>query len=169
MAAVSDRGSTATPQTDPWDVVPAAIQEQGLRWTSQRRTLVAVLRDRHGHVTVPELLERCREVDQGTTPSTLYRTLDVFERLGLVLRCHAPDGHEEFRVLPHAEHAHLYCAGCGTSWEVEASELQMLVDHFERTRGFDVDLPHVTINGRCTECRRRQPPAGRRQGRLARS
>ena len=65
-----------------------------------------------GHVTGSELVERCREVDPATTPSTVYRTLDVLEELGLVRHGHGADGREEFHVLPEVEHGHLHCAGC---------------------------------------------------------
>ena len=40
-------------------------------------------RQADGHVTGAELVERCRELDPATIPSTVYRTLDVLEELGL--------------------------------------------------------------------------------------
>src|SRR3972149_3535742 len=45
-----------------------------------------------GHVTGAELVERCRAVDPATTPSTVYRTLDVLEELGIVRHAHGADG-----------------------------------------------------------------------------
>ena len=46
-----------------------------------------------------------------TIPSTVYRTLDVLEELGLLSHSHAADGREEFHVLPAAVHGHLHCIG----------------------------------------------------------
>ena len=83
---------------------------------------IEVLSQTDGHVTGAELVERCRAIDPGTIPSTVYRTLDVLEELGLLSHSHAADGREEFHVLPAAVHGHLHCIDCGTTWEIEADE-----------------------------------------------
>ena len=105
-----------------------------------------------GHVTGAELVERCREIDPGTIPSTVYRTLDVLEELGLLSHSHAADGREEFHVLPAAVHGHLHCIGCHTTWEIEADEAAGLVESMEQRRGFAVDVTHLSIAGRCANC-----------------
>ena len=97
---------------------PGRLRARGLRWTPQRRVLVEVLSRTDGHVTGADLVERCRELDPGTIPSTVYRTLDVLEELGVLSHSHGLDGREEFHVLPEAEHGHLYCRGCGGEWDL---------------------------------------------------
>jgi Fur family ferric uptake transcriptional regulator len=148
------------PRPDPppqaaWGVVRDRLHERGLRWTPQRRTLIEVLSRSDGHVTGSELVERCRALDPETTPSTVYRTLDVLEELGLVRHGHGADGREEFHVLPAVEHGHLHCAACGATWEIEADEAASLVGSLKVSRGFAVDLSHITIVGTCAECRER--------------
>lgn len=128
------------------------MQARGLRWTPQRRLLLNVLARSEGHVTAGELLERCRETDPQTTPSTVYRTLDVLEKIGLVRHAHAADGHEEFHVLPEAEHGHLTCARCGRTWEIDSSEAAPIVGELARTRRFTVDLSHLSVAGVCGDC-----------------
>ena len=108
-----------------------------------------------GHITGSELIERCRQLDPATIPSTVYRTLDVLEELGLVRHGHGADGREEFHVLPDVVHGHLHCESCGATWEIDADEGREIVDLLARRRGFAVDLSHVTIVGVCAECRRR--------------
>ena len=136
-----------------WDTVRERLHDRGLRWTPQRRTLVTVLTETHGHVTGAELVERCRQRDPATIPSTVYRTLDVLEDLGIVRHGHGPDGREEYHVLPDAVHGHLHCNGCGASWEISADEAASIVRSLDVERGFEVDLSHVTIVGRCRSCR----------------
>ncbi|HVL53352.1 MAG TPA: Fur family transcriptional regulator [Vitreimonas sp.] len=135
-----------------WQAVPDRLRASGLRWTPQRRTLVEVLARTDGHVTGGELVERCRELDPSTTPSTVYRTLDVLEDLGLVRHGHGADGREEFHVLPETEHGHLHCQGCGSTWELGAGEADGLVRSLRERRGFVADLSHVTIVGQCRGC-----------------
>jgi Fur family ferric uptake transcriptional regulator len=134
------------------DGVRERIRARGMRWTPQRRALIEVLSRADGHVTGAELVERCREIDPATIPSTVYRTLDVLEELGFVSHSHSADGREEYHVLPEAEHGHLQCLGCGTTWEIPETEARSLVDGLERARGFAVDLTHLSIAGRCESC-----------------
>jgi Fur family ferric uptake transcriptional regulator len=135
-----------------WGDVRDLLRARGLRWTPQRRTLIEVLSQADGHVTGAELVERCRAVDPETIPSTVYRTLDVLEELGLLRHSHGADGREEFHVLPAAVHGHLHCNGCATTWEIDADEAAGLVDSLARGRDFAVDVTHLSIGGRCRDC-----------------
>jgi Fur family ferric uptake transcriptional regulator len=140
-----------------WDAARDELHARGMRWTPQRRLLIDVLSRTTGHITGAELVDRCREVDPSTIPSTVYRTLDVLEELGLVRHAHGPDGREEYHVLPRTEHGHLHCSRCGRSWDIEANEAGELVSALRRDRGFEMDLSHLTISGRCRECRGTAP------------
>lgn len=140
---------------DPWAALPDRLRARGLRWTPQRRILVDVLSHADGHVTGAELVERCRAVDPTTIPSTVYRTLDVLEELGVLSHSHGVDGREEFHVLPVDEHGHLYCRRCGGSWDLapEDRDVHAALRAFETDRGFAIDVSHLTLIGRCVACR----------------
>jgi Fur family ferric uptake transcriptional regulator len=149
-------GSPWTPtRADDWAGIPARLRAHGLRWTPQRRILVDVLSTTDGHVTGADLVERCRAVDPATIPSTVYRTLDVLEELGIVRHSHGLDGHEVFHVLPATEHGHLYCRGCGGEWELEATDPAVVAarDAMRTGRGFEIDVSHLSLIGRCAACR----------------
>src|SRR5688572_32942902 len=152
----SDSGSMAT-----WSGIPDRLRARGLRWTPQRRVLVEVLSRTDGHVTGAELVERCRELDPGTIPSTVYRTLDVLEELGVLSHSHGADGREEFHVLPDSEHGHLHCQRCGAQWELTADDPAVVaaVQAFAGERGFAVDVSHLTMIGRCAACQAVDEPA----------
>lgn len=105
-------------------------------------------------MTGAELVERCRAIDPATTPSTVYRTLDVLEDLGYLSHHHGVDGREEFHVLPIEEHGHLHCRSCGGSWEIEPSEADAIAALFGAQRSFIVDPSHVTVTGVCADCAR---------------
>ena len=146
-------GSVRPSEPPDWTDVRDRLRARGLRWTPQRRILIDVLAATDGHVTGADLVERCRAVDPDTIPSTVYRTLDVLEDLGIVRHSHGADGREEFHVLPFEEHGHLHCTTCGGSWEIPMADAAELVASLARARGFEVDLTHVSIAGRCEACR----------------
>ncbi|MDQ2853704.1 MAG: transcriptional repressor [Chloroflexota bacterium] len=137
---------------EPWSSLPGRLRERGLRWTPQRRTVIQVLARTRGHITGAELIDRCRRLDSGVVPSTVYRTLDVLEQMGLVRHGHGADGREEFHVGSVAEHGHLHCATCGSQWEITDPQAREIATIFA-PQGFEVDASHVTIVGQCQTCR----------------
>jgi Fur family transcriptional regulator, ferric uptake regulator len=139
----------------PWDAVGERLRRRGLRWTPQRSTVIQVLAESDGHITAAELVERCRARDPSTIPSTVYRTLDVLEELGLLRHGHGADGREEFHVLPGSEHGHLHCAQCGATWEIGATQAAGVAAALRSGDGFEIDIGHVTLVGRCRECAER--------------
>ncbi|MGH2427789.1 MAG: Fur family transcriptional regulator [Candidatus Limnocylindria bacterium] len=141
-----------SPLVEPWRSVPDRFRRRGMRWTPQRGAVVEVLSRTEGHVTGAELVERCRAIDSTTIPSTVYRTLDVLEELGLVRHGHGADGREEFHVTPTEEHGHLHCAVCGGSWEIGERQATVIADVIREPAGFEIDVSHVTIVGRCGAC-----------------
>lgn len=155
-------GSYGRQRPADWSGVRDQLRARGLRWTPQRRTLIEVLSRADGHVTGAELIERCRTIDPTTIPSTVYRTLDVLEDLGLLRHSHGADGREEFHVQPGTSHGHLHCKSCGTTWEIPADEAAVVVDALQRSRGFTVDLSHLSVGGECAACTGRtgQSPVG---------
>ena len=138
-----------------WETVDSLLRQRGLRWTPQRQAVIEVLAASDGHVTGAELVERCRARDATTTPSTVYRTLDVLEQLGLVRHGHGADGREEFHVLPATEHGHLYCRRCGSEADLAADDpaVRTALDAFAAERDFEIDVSHLTLIGRCAACR----------------
>lgn len=136
----------------PWDSVADRLRRRGLRWTPQRRTVIEILAGIDDHITGADLVERCRSRNPSTIPSTVYRTLDVLEELGLVRHGHGADGREEFHVLPAQDHGHLSCAACGATWEIGAERGAAVAEALRAGDGFEVDIGHVTLVGRCREC-----------------
>ena len=139
---------------DAWTAAPARIRAAGLRWTPQRQTVIDVLRATAPgtHVTGADLVERCRERDASSVPSTVYRTLDVLEELGLVRHGHGADGREEYHVLPAGQHGHLHCASCSATWEITPHQADAVATALRAAAGFEIDIGHVTLVGRCAAC-----------------
>ncbi len=135
-----------------WTNVAAALRRRHLRLTPQRRAVVAALGEFQGHVTAAQLVERCLQKDPEFVPSTVYRTLDVLEDLGLISHIHDADGHEAFQPAEESPHVHLICRVCGATQEISGDELGDFIGLLHRRHGFDVDLSHLAIFGRCVRC-----------------
>jgi len=135
-----------TPET-----VLEMLRSRGLRMTPQRRAIVAEIMATDGHINPAEVARRVRERVPGVNASTVYRTLDLLEDLGILSHAHLEAGAEYHRSAEGA-HAHLVCSNCGAADSLSVAEADALRDLIRRHRGFQPDFTHFAISGLCTQC-----------------
>ncbi|WP_347058127.1 Fur family transcriptional regulator [Blastococcus sp. HT6-30] len=143
------------------DDIAAPLAEQlrarGLRLTPQRaRVLAAVSALAH---TTPEAIgARLREEagPGGSAPdtSTVYRTLELLERLGLVWHTHLGRGAPVYHAAERP-HLHVVCNSCGEICSVAPDLLDEVAERLAADLGFTVDVGHVALSGTCRACRDR--------------
>ncbi|MFC5183988.1 Fur family transcriptional regulator [Actinomadura harenae] len=130
------------------------LRAKGYRVTPQRQlVLEAVTKLEHG---TPE--EICTEVQRtagGVNISTVYRTLELLEELGLVKHAHLGHGPPNYHLAAEAEHIHLVCRDCGRVNDVPLDAAAGLAAGLDRDHGFETDVQHLTVYGRCADCRAR--------------
>ncbi|WP_241249198.1 transcriptional repressor [Rhodococcus sp. X156] len=128
-----------------------------MRMTPQRQMVLDAVRTL-GHAT-PEAI--CAEVQQQSPAvniSTVYRTLDLLEQIGLVRHTHLGHGAPTYSCDPH-EHVHLVCHSCQQVIEVEPELLEPLAATLAATRGFTLDPAHLALSGQCANCASQPAPA----------
>ena len=130
------------------------LRAEGLRLTSQReRVLAAVTALSHG--TPEEIGARLRNEagPGGTAPdtSTVYRTLELLERLGLVWHTHLGKGAPVYHAAERA-HLHVVCQVCGKIDSVDPTLLAAAAERLAADLGFTVDVGHVALSGTCRAC-----------------
>jgi Fur family ferric uptake transcriptional regulator len=122
------------------------LHDKGLRMTEQRRLVLNAVRALE-HAT-PEQI--CREV-ASVNITTVYRTLELLERLGLVRHTHLGHGAPTYSAQEH-RHVHLVCHRCGHVDEVPVRQLAELAGTLRATAGFELDASHLALSGRCAGC-----------------
>ncbi|HET6878266.1 MAG TPA: transcriptional repressor [Jatrophihabitans sp.] len=122
------------------------LRSRGLRMTPQREQVLGAVR-RLGHATPEQISETVPGVDV----TTVYRTLELLEDLGLVRHAHLGHGAPSYRPAGD-EHIHVVCHACGSVVDAEPDLVDPLADRLRRDRGFIVDRAHFTVFGRCREC-----------------
>jgi len=133
------------------------LRARGLRLTSQRRQVleaVAAL----DHATPEAIGVRLREQagPAGSAPdlSTVYRTLELLERLGLVWHTHLGKGAPVYHAAEHP-HVHVVCSSCGAIASADPAVLEAAAERLAADLGFSVDVGHVALSGTCRDCRAR--------------
>ncbi len=132
------------------------LRSRGYRLTPQRQLVLQAVTDL-GHATPEAIAERVRQVAEGLSLSTVYRTLDLLEELDLVTHAHLGHGAPTYHVATDADHLHLVCRSCDTVTEVAPELITGVVERLAVEQGFTVDVSHFAIFGQCASCRESTP------------
>ncbi|HZN20555.1 MAG TPA: Fur family transcriptional regulator [Micromonosporaceae bacterium] len=127
------------------------LRARGLRVTAQRQLILEAVHGL-GHATPEQVLAAVREVAAGVNITTVYRTLELLEELGLVTHTHLSHGSPTYHAAGEEQHVHLVCRGCGAVDEVAPELLRPLAEQLVRQQGFEVDIHHVALFGLCATC-----------------
>jgi Fur family ferric uptake transcriptional regulator len=141
-------GSSAAPLAE-------RLRARGLRLTASRQRVLAAVTALE-HATPETIGARLREeaAEDGAAPdtSTIYRTLEVLERLGLVWHTHLGKGAPVYHAAEHP-HLHVVCATCGEIASADPDLLSAAAERLAADLGFTVDVGHVALSGTCRACR----------------
>ncbi len=110
--------------------------DRGMRMTEQRRVVARVLDGAADHPDVEELYRRASEVDPKISISTVYRTVKLFEDIGIIERHDFRDGRSRYETVPEEHHDHLIDLKTGTVIEFHSAEIEALQERIAREHGF---------------------------------
>jgi Fe2+ or Zn2+ uptake regulation protein len=133
------------------DRLVAMIRDHGGRVTTARRALVTALVQARGHVTADDLAALVQKAQPDVHLSTIYRSLDALERIGIVDHVHLGHGRAVYH-LADEPHQHLVCEVCGAVVEVPDATFADLSDTLRRGYGFTIRPNHFAVLGRCRAC-----------------
>ena len=128
------------------------LRARGLRVTPQRRLVLEAVATL-GHAT-PEQIHAA--VQPHADLSTVYRALELLEELELVRHTHLGHGSPTWSVREVDVHLHLVCQTCQAVLEVPAGVATDLQRRLDDEQGFWLDLGHLSMTGRCVQCRTNQ-------------
>jgi Fe2+ or Zn2+ uptake regulation protein len=128
---------------------------RGVRMTAQRRLLVEIIQSADGHLDALDLWERARKQDTTLNKVTVYRTLNMLKKHGLVDELdlmHLQSGRHYYEARTMRDHIHLACFKCGRIQEFESSLFEKLKGQIERERRFRIQVVRVEAGGLCDKC-----------------
>jgi Fur family ferric uptake transcriptional regulator len=131
------------------------LKGKGLKLTPQRRLIVDIIHDSHAHLSAEEIIDHVQKRMPGVNKSTIYRTLDILEEAGSVVKS---DSGGRF-IYHHAEeghHHHLVCSGCGRTEECSEDLFRQVEGLLEDKYGFRAHFHHAVIAGLCSHCMERR-------------
>ena len=130
------------------------LTERGYRLTPQRIMIVSAIENSDGHISAEEIYAQVIAKYPQVNISTVYRTLELLKRLGLVTETDFGEGRVRYHPVGKGHHHHLVCQDCGAIIDLDETVLVPLRDVLLREYGFSADLRHLAIFGRCVKCRK---------------
>jgi len=133
------------------------LRRRGYRLTPQRQLVLEAVGTLE-HATPDGILGEVRKTAAGVNISTVYRTLELLEELGLVSHAHLGHGGAAYHLADQLDHLHLVCRDCDSVTEASADLAAPLRESLRAEFGFETDVKHFAIVGRCGDCVRKAAP-----------
>ncbi|MBV9342584.1 MAG: transcriptional repressor [Acidobacteria bacterium] len=144
------------PQTEAPGRLQAALTARGVRLTHQRRTILGVVENASQHLDAAQILRQARRLDPGIDRVTVYRTLKLLKRYGLIDELdlmHMQGEKHYYERRPQRDHIHMACLRCGNIFEFESDLFDRLKREIERDCRFHIVVSRLEVGGYCTQCR----------------
>ena len=145
------------PQTETPGRLQAHFAERGIRMTQQRRAILSVIETASKHLDASQILRKAQRIDASVDRSTVYRTLQLLKRQGLIdeldLMHINGEGHYYERKLGR-DHIHMACLRCGKITEFVSETFDALKKQLERDCRFHIVVSRLEVGGYCSGCRR---------------
>ncbi len=136
--------------------VKEILKEEGYKLTTQRKAILdAILENHEKHLNPEEIYNIVKLKCPDIGIATVYRTLQLFEKLNIVCRVNFDDGYNRYELIYDTEqhqHHHLICLNCGKVIEVKMDLLETLENEIEREYGFSIVDHNVKFFGYCSDC-----------------
>jgi Fe2+ or Zn2+ uptake regulation protein len=130
----------------------ASLRRDGGRASTPRRVIIEALLDAEHHLTVEELAAEVQADHPEIHLTTVYRTVEALEALGVVYHVHLGHGPAQWHLADDA-HQHLVCQSCGAVMEAPDELFEQLQDRLSEAFGFLPDARHFALVGWCAGCR----------------
>ena len=132
------------------------LKAKGCKLTLQRRSVLDVLIEHATeHLSTEEIYGEVKKKYPEIGLATVYRTVQLFEEMGIVDRLNFDDGCSRFELASEDSvhhHHHLICEVCNRVFEVENDLLSEIEAEIERVYQFKIHDHNLMFYGQCKEC-----------------
>lgn len=132
----------------------AYLREHNLPVTPQRLAIGDVVLGSGSHLSADDVARELRARGSAAGLATVYRTIEVLLRSGLVVERDFGEGfkrYEPARDVPH--HEHLLCSICGKVTEFRDERLERITTLIAERHRFSRQGHRLMIYGTCADCR----------------
>lgn len=138
------------------DVFRGYLRDHNLPVTQQREAVAAVLFYAVEHLSVDDIERALRDEETHVGKATIYRTLDLMLRSGLIKEHDFGEGFKRYEpITARTQHGHMICLSCGKVEEFLHDRLDRMVALIAEERAFQHQSHRLEIHGYCRDCEAR--------------
>lgn len=143
------------PQTEIPGGLQAELTRRGVRMTKQRRAVLRVIETASKHLDASQIRRKAQRVDATVDRSTVYRTLELLKRQGLIDELdllHMEGERHYYERKLGKDHIHMACLRCGKIMEFQSKIFESLKRQLERDCRFKIAVSRLEVGGYCSSC-----------------
>lgn len=130
---------------------PEILKKEGHKLTPQRLLIWHILAEGK-HLTAEQIHKRVKSQFPGVDLATVYRTLELLVRLGLVQESSFSFGPSRYEATENVGHNHIICRICGRVEHFDGSKLKEVASSVCELKGFDIESVEANISSVCNDC-----------------
>jgi Fur family ferric uptake transcriptional regulator len=138
---------------DTLKVIASQLSRWGYRITPQRMMILESIENSDTHITAENIYAQVITKYPKVNISTVYRTLDLLQQLGLIYEIDLGEGKVGYHPENKGHHHHLICRKCNSIIDISESALFSVKAVLLQAFNFDADLRHLALFGLCEKCR----------------
>src|SRR3989442_14928994 len=132
-----------------------ALENRRVRLTRQRRAILQVMDSAERHLDAGAILDRAQKIDSRVHRVTVYRTIDLLKRYGLIDELdllHLRGDQHYYESHGPRDHIHVACLRCGKVREFESRLYEQLKSQIERDFHMKETVTRTEVGGYCAAC-----------------
>jgi Fur family transcriptional regulator, ferric uptake regulator len=136
----------------------AELNDRGWRLTPQRETILQIFQNLEtgNHLSAEDLHHQLQEKGENISLSTIYRTVKLMARMGILRELELAEGHKHYEInLPASHHHHhLICVRCTKTIEFKQDSILKTGSKTAQKEGYQLLDCQLTIHAICPACQR---------------
>jgi Fur family transcriptional regulator, ferric uptake regulator len=144
------------PQTETPGFLQSQLMDRGIRLTRQRRAILSIIETAKQHLDAGQILRKARRIDPEIDRVTVYRTIGLLKRQGLIDELdlmHVQGERHFYERRTGRDHMHMTCLRCGKVTEFESQLFEKLKSTVAKECNFSIAVARLEIGGYCKTCR----------------
>jgi len=132
------------------------LHARKLKATRTRRLIFQeIITSSDGHPNASEIHERLTRKGEKVSLASVYRTLALLVKSGLVSQVDLGEDHSHYEPEgAKAGHGHLICLSCGAVTEFSDTQIHRLIGRIGKDHAFKLDKFSIQVFGYCRKCLR---------------
>ncbi len=128
-----------------------------LKYTQERKTIFHEIMSTQDHFDAEELLKRLKNKNKTVSRATIYRTLDLLAKLGIIKKvCYGDNASRYWNDIYKNRPGFLVCISCGKIQEFQIPGMEEAIQKVCEESGFQAHNHCMQITGFCQECQKKE-------------